>query len=336
MRWFIGLGLVVAMFAFGFGVYHAAGYLRAERNGLHRPTEVSAPSLPGTMYLVQSGAIYRFQKGTFTQITSEAGWMQPSSAPNDKLVVVRRQGNYSDLYLLTTGGRTVSQLTHEASGTVEANHWVFYPRFSPDGKTVFYDFDPKDAAGTYRTDLAIFASPIDPGSRAVAVGWTQPNPYTGGDVTPIPLRNGALIYTKYSVDDRSQVHSQIWIQRRPGSRGLALTAPELDCAQPAVSPDEKLLAMVCSKGSNLASDLDVAPLGLDSLTLGTPTTLVGDKLIASPAFSPDGRTIAFLAPTTAGGRFQLWTVASAGQPTPRSISNNLGFDSNSAPVWVEG
>jgi hypothetical protein len=334
MRWLIGLGLLVAMFAFGFSVYHAAGYLRAERNTVHRPTEVSAPSLPGTMYLIQSGAIYRFQKGTFTQITSEAGWMQPSAAPNNRLVVVRRQGNYSDLYLLTTEGRTVSQLTHDASGTVEANHWVFYPRFSPDGKTVFYDFDPKDGAGTYRADLTIFASPIDVGSQAVV--WTQPNPYTGGDVTPIPLRNGALIYTRYSVDDRSQVHSQIWIQRRPGSLGLALTAPELDCAQPAVSPDEQLLAMVCSKGSNQASDLDVATLDLDSLILGTPSTLVSEKLVASPAFSPDGRTIAFLAPTTAGGHFQLWTVASAGQPSPRSISSNLGFDSNSAPVWVEG
>jgi Tol biopolymer transport system component len=334
MRWLIGLGLVVAMFAFGFGVYHAAGYMSAERNAVHKPTEVSTPSLPGTIYLVQSGAIYRFQKGSFTQITSESGWMQPSSAPNGQLVAVRRQGNYSDLYLLATSGRTISRLTHDASRKVESNHWVFYPRFSPDGKTVFYDFDPKDAYGSYRADLTIFASRIDPRSRAVV--WTQPNAYTGGDVSPVPLRNGALIYTKYSIDDRSQVHSQIWIQRRPGRPGLALTKPDMGCAQPAVSPDETLIAMVCSRGSNQSSDLEVATLDLDSLTLGSPSKVVSDQLVASPAFSPDGKTIAFLAPTTPGGHFQLWAVGASGEDAPHSLTSNLGFDADSAPVWLAG
>ncbi len=334
MRWFVGAGLVVAMLAFGFCVYEAAGLLRSERNPVHRPTEVSAPALPGTMYLVQSGAIYRFQKGTFTQITSESGWMQPGTAPNNQLVAVRREANYSDLYLLTTGGRTVSQLTHDESRVVESNHWAFYPRFSPDGRTLFYDFDPKDIYSTYRADLAIFASPLEPGSRALL--WTHPNPYTGGDVSPVPLRTGGLIYTRYSIDDRSRVHSQIWIQRRPGSPGLALTASDLGCAQPALSPDQTLLAMVCNKGSSQSSDLEVATLDLESLTLGAPTTLVGDELLASPAFSPDGKTIAFLAPTAPGGHFQLWTVAASGAPSPRTITASLGFDSSSAPVWLAG
>ena len=85
-RWLIGFGLLIAMVAFGVGVYEAAGYLRGHRNVVHRPTEVSAPSLPGTIYVVQNGAIYRFQHGNFAQITSEGGWMQPSAAPNHQLV----------------------------------------------------------------------------------------------------------------------------------------------------------------------------------------------------------------------------------------------------------
>ena len=48
-RRLIGVGLLIAMLAFGLGVYHAAGYLRGQRNVVHRPTEVSAPSLPGTI-----------------------------------------------------------------------------------------------------------------------------------------------------------------------------------------------------------------------------------------------------------------------------------------------
>ena len=334
-RWLVSAGLVIAMLAFGFGVYQAAGYLRGQHNLVHRPTEVSGPSLPGTVFVVQNGAIYRFQKGKFTQITSESGWMQPSAAPNDQLVAVRRQGNYSDLFLLSTTGKRLAQLTHDASSrAVEDNHWVFYPRFTPDGQMVFYDFDPKDPFNTYRLDLAIFASHIDPNTRAQV--WTQPNEYTGGDVNPVPLRGGGLIYTKYSIDDAFQVHSQIWVQRSAGSRGVPLTAPSLGCHEPAVSPDQTLITMVCDKGSNQVADLDVATLDVQSLTLGSPATLVSGQLVASPTFSPDGKAVAFLAPATPGGHFQLWTVGSSGPASVRMITNDLGLDADSAPVWLAG
>ncbi len=334
-RALISAGLVAAMLAFGVGVYQAAGHLRGTRTVVHKPTEGSAPSLPGTVYVVQSGAIYRLQKGSFKQITAEEGWMQPSAAPDNQLVAVKQALNYSDMYMLSDSGDTVAQLTHDASKTsVEGNHWVFYPRFSPDGKTVFYDFDPKDAYATYRVDLAIFASRLDPRSRAIV--WTQPNAYTGGDVSPIPLRAGALIYTKFSIDTASQVHSQIWIQRRAGSPGAPLTAPGLGCYRAAVSPDETMIAMLCNKGSNQYSDLVVATLDAQNLAVGPPTTLVSQQLAASPSFSPDGKTVAFLAPATPGGRFQLWTVPAAGGSPARSITNDLDLDADSAPVWVAG
>jgi len=335
MRWAIGAGLVLAMLAIGIGVYHVAGALKGGAPVVHRPNQISAPPLAGTMYVVQAGAIYRFHHGSFTQITAEAGWTQPSAAPDDQLVAVRRQGNYSDLYLLSSSGKTVAQLTHDSSSAAaEENHWAFYPRFSPDGQTLFYAFDPKDPFNSYRVDLAIFASRIDSRSRTIL--WTHPNEFTGGDVNPLPMRGGALIYTKYSIDDSFQVHSQIWVQKRAGSAGQALTSPELGCGQPAVSNDEKMLAMVCSKGSNQSVELDVASLDATSLTLGSPATLVSGQLLASPAFSPDGKTIAYLAPSRPGGNFQLWTVGSSGPASVRNITTDLGLDSTSAPVWIGG
>lgn len=336
MRWFVGLGLVIAMLAFGLGVYHAAGMLRAGHRPIQRPNEVTAAPLPGTLYVVQAGAIYRFQHGKFLQVTPEEGWMQPAASPDGKqLVAVKRSINYSDLYLLSTAGKPVAQLSHNsAPGPAEQNHWTFYPRFSPDGHTLFYDFDPKDAYGSYRLDLAIFASRMDPSTTAV--DWTQPNWYTGGDVNPIPLRGGGLIYTKYSIDDSFQVRSQIWYQGRAGAAGEALTAPELGCEQPAVSSDEKLIAMVCTKGANQTADLDVATFDAAALTLGSPATLVAGQLVASPAFSPDGKTIAYLSPSTVGGQFQLWTVDASGPASVRDITSDLGLDAASAPVWIGG
>ena len=334
MRWLVGVGLVIAMLAFGIGVYHAAGMLRGDHATVHRPTEVTAAPLPGTLYVIQAGAIYRFQHGNFSQITPEDGWMQPTASPDGKqLVAVKRSTNFSDLYLLSAAGKQVAQLSHNsAPGPAEQNHWTFYPRFSPDGQTLFYDFDPKDLYGSYKLDLAIFASRMDPNTRAV--DWTQPNDYTGGDVNPTPLKSGGLIYSKYSIDDSFQVHSQIWYQKRAGTDGQALTPPELGCEQPTLSADEKLLAMVCTRGSNVAAELDVATFDSATLTLGSPATLVSNQLIASPAFSPDGKMIAYLAPSSVGGQFQLWTVGSSGPASVRDITTDLGLDATSAPAWV--
>ena len=329
----IAAGLVAAMLAFGAGVYATVGMLRAGHHTVHRPSETSARALPGTMYVVQAGAIYRLQHGAFKQITGEGGWMQPSAAPDGRLVAVSRQPNFSDLYLLDGNGKIVSQLSHNsATRAVEDNHWTFYPRFSPDGRSLFYDFDPKDAFNSFRLDLAIFASQMGTGGRTLE--WTSPNEFTGGDVQPVPLRDGSLIYTKFSIDDSYQVHSQVWIQRRPGSPGVALTAPEAGCGQPAVSPDEKLVAMVCTRGSNTAAELEIASIDGVNVTLGSPATLVTGRMVASPAFSPDGKTIAFLAPESPGGHFQLWTIGSSGPASLRQITSNLALDSASAPVWI--
>jgi Tol biopolymer transport system component len=331
IRGAIALLLVAAMLAFGYGVYEAAGLFRAGHRVVHRPTEVSAPSLPGTMYVVQGGGIYRFQHGSFKEIKAQDGWMQPSAAPGGRIVVVRRQPNYSDLFLLDPSGATVAQLTHDAASRVEDNHWAFYPRYSADGQTLFYDFDPKDPYGSYQVDLSIFGAET---SNNRTVKWTQANAYTGGDVSPVPLHGGMLLYTKYSIDDSFQVHAQLWIQRRAGSPGLGLTTPVTGCGQAAVSPDEQLVAMVCNKGSNQDAELDVAPFDAANLVLGTPTPLVTGRQVASPAFSPDGKTIAFLAPDSPGGNFQLWTVGIKGPSSIKEITTDLALDSTSAPVWL--
>ncbi|MHB8614279.1 MAG: TolB family protein [Candidatus Dormibacteraceae bacterium] len=334
VRWLASVALVLAMSAFGVGVYHAAGYLKATHAHVQQPGQTSGPVVPGTIFVVQSGAIYRYEHGRFRKITTESGWMQPAADPNgSSLVAVRRQANASDLYLLSPYGRVETQLTHNSSSTIEANHWVFYPRFSPDGSQIFYDYDPKDPYNSYRVDLAIFASPADAGS---ASQWTDPNHYTGGDVSPVPLRGGGLIYTRFSIDDASKVHSQVWYQARPGSPGTALTDAASDCLQPSVSPDERQMAMVCTNGQWQSAELRAATFYPSTLSLGPSTVLVSGRLVASPSFSPDGKTIAYLAPADSGGGFQLWTVTATQStaPTPVAISSTLDLDATSAPVWV--
>jgi Tol biopolymer transport system component len=325
--------LALAMFAFGFSVYFAAGYLRAQRQVILRPDKTTGVALPGTMYVVQSGAIYRYVNGSFAKITSENGWMQPAaSAGGTQLVAVRRSTNWSDLYQMDPYGKSMTRLTNNTSTVVEGNHWIFYPRFSPDGSRLFYDFDPKDPYNSYRVDLAILSSP--PTNLGRWLQWTYPNQYTGGDVEPIPLRGGGLVYVKFSIDAQSVLHSQIWLQSRPGSIGVALTDASLDCIQPAISADEKTLAAVCRKGQTQTTELDVATFDEAAPSLAVPSPLVTGRLVASPAFSPDGKTVAYLAPSRSQGAFQLWTVQVSGAPAPKQITADLALDSLSAPVWL--
>jgi len=336
VRALVAAALVVAMCLFGFGVYHAASLFKNSKTQIRRPTEASAPSLPGTMYVVQAGAIYRFQHGSFRQIVAEDGWMQPALSPDgSRLVAVKRSVNVSDLYVMSTDGRISEQLTHSESPTVELNHWVFYPRYSHDGSTVFFSYDAKDPYNSYRVDLAVLAtSAVNPSARAER--WTVPNDYTGGDVNPIPLRNGGLIYTKFSIDSQSVVHSQIWFQDRRGSPGVGLTTPADDCGQPTLSSDETRIAMVCRRGGLQAADLDVAAFDGATAAIGEPKTVVNDEVLASPAFSPDGKLVAFFGPAEEGGPFQLWTVdpnASTTHP-PRQITTSLDLDSSSPPAWT--
>lgn len=338
---------VAALAAFAFSIYHLTAYLSISHAQVVRPTSTTVTALPGTIYFAQQGAIYSLRNGSFQQLTPDGGWMQPAASPDgSRLVAVRRDVDSSDLYELGTNGRGVTRLTNNTARVVEDNHWAFYPRFNLNGSRLYYSFDPKDPDNDYRVDFSIYA--IAPPNSRSAVAWSTPNQYTGGDVEPVPV-SGGLIYTKYSIDDRSVVHSQVWFQRRAGSPGVALTAADADCGQAAVSPDGRTLAMVCRHGAVDAASLEVAGLDLANLKLGPPETLVGGQLVAWPVFSPDGKALAYLAPATTGGPFQLWTIAAAAtsgtipstataaaSPKPTQISNNLAFDSNSAPAWVAG
>ena len=303
--------LIAAMVAFGFGVYRVAGSMKSDAGHSVRPSSTTAVALPYTMYVAQQGALYQFQGGQFKQITGDNGWTEPSASPDGTmLVVVSKHLNYSDLYLLAPNGQVKSQLTHHEAASVEGNHWGFLPRFSADGTQVFYSYDSTDPYdSSYRVDLAIYERPASQGGSAVR--WTDPNQYTGGDTYPVALRDGGLLYTRYSIDDKSQVHSQIRLVSGRGASGSALTAAGDDCEQPALSPDQTSIAMICRHGSTQSTQLVLASIDAGSGQIGHESVLVTGQMAAAPAFSPDGKTIAFLAPVQQGGPFQDIVLSTA-------------------------
>ena len=300
-----------------------------------KPTDTTpAPRafrLPGTLYLVQKGALYTLSGGRFHQVTSEGGWTQPSAYPDgSQLLIVKKTALFSDVYEMDTSGGIVHQLTANAAAPSRipdtgANHWSFYPRLSPDGQTLWMTYDGLKCSGCYDVSLAVWSMPVN-GSIRQAKAWTDGGYFTGGDVQPIPVPQGGVIYTKYDFASNFDYHLEsklvgmLWYTNRANSRGRMLTDPTSDCRSPALSPDGTQVAMICTYEKQV-SYLTLA--SWNGSTLGALRTLVTDHLVAQPTWAPDGSGIAYLAPGAASGPFQLWFLpkeaytAPPPTPTPR-------------------
>jgi hypothetical protein len=378
-RFLLAAGLAILMVISGFTSYV---YVGSRQSKVVAPPEkpiaaaprVQALSLPGTIYIAQAGALYSFSAGRFHQLTPEAGWTQPALSPDgNTLIAVKRDSMFSDVYFLTRYGSVTGQLTNNQAPLrsrwdTGANAWSFYPRLSPDQKTLWMSFDGPKAAGNgyFDVDMSVWALPVGAAIRQ-GRSWTNPNNYSGGDIQPIPLPSGGVIYTKYTYDSDGDRVGQLWFTNRAGSSGKALTTTAADCAQPSLSPDSHSIAMICTYKKQI-SYLTIATWNGSSL--GPLKTVISDQLVAQPAWAPDGSGIAYLAPGGPAAPFQLWFLPkNAYNPPPPSpiptpiptpggphngplpsptapaapaapvvkpiqVTSNLGFDATSPIAWL--
>jgi len=314
-RFLLGVGLVGLMLVSSFGTFMYLGGRQSKVAApAEKPTAASprarAFNLPGTLYLSQSGAIYSLSIGRFHQLTPEDGWTQPALFPDGtNLVAVHRGVFYSDVFLLTRFGKPWRQVTNNNTmgpyHDITTMHWAFYPRLSPDQAYIWMSYDePKFG---YDVPFSIWQMPAG-GTIGQARLWTNSHDYTGGDIQPIPLASGGVLYTKYNYDYNGDLMGQLWLTTRPtpqGNEGRPLTTTDEDCAQPSFSPDGGQIAMICTYHKQV-SYLVVA--SWDGANLGPRRAVITDQLVAQPTWAPDGSGIAYLAPSSGNGPFQLWFI----------------------------
>ncbi len=353
------LGILLLMVLFGIGVNRWLA-LGQSRLSIHISTPdalTQAVSLPGVMYLAQDGILYRFENGRFSRVhlPTNGYWMQPSQ-DGSNIIVVNRQLDYSDAYVANpVTGKLQYQITHNEGpvpvnpNNIQENYWIFWPHIFPGTQTLIASTDyPKSG---YKVDFSIWQDPLThftPQTSPASVDqWTIPNNYTGGDTTPTPLANGGILFSHYSLNDingNEEILSVIGYQPNAPAQTTYLTQPSQDCSQPNVSPDQSQVVMICTDSSSNTAELvnvETAPLLQGGAALGPMHTVVSQCLCAYPTWSPDSKSIVYLAPNGRTGPFQLWWVKKpqavhVAAPTlvtdQQSLSVN--FDATSPPLWL--
>lgn len=304
--------------------------------------------LPGRIYVSQEGSIYAISGSSVRRLALPAGgdWTQPRVLADGSLLVIRRFDAYSDLYHVGASGRVQSRMTSDeqstTNSTLSLDHWILWPSISPDGTNVYFATDaPKPAPNqSYEVDFSLWSAPLGAaftiGDMGVSGGtrWSVPDHYTGGDIAPVPLPDGRVLYSSYANTGKGTVVTVLGLQTSPTSPMRTLTTPQQDCGVPAVAPDGVSVAMVCTH-SGQAADLEVATL--EGNSLGPVRVLAANCLCNSPSWSPTGGNLLYMNAADPDGNFGLWYIANAAGAHPgatrRVTDASVDLDATSAAAW---
>jgi Tol biopolymer transport system component len=264
----------------------------------------------------------------------------PTWSPDGRhLAFVKERG----VYVVGTDGGTPRRVTREAAGTE-----VREPAWSPDGSRILYQ------AVREKNDLDLYILPptggrvhpitqndvddVDPawspdGATLAFVRALRPDSYlggifvtdaAGGTARPLTLATGTDSSPSWSPDASrivfaraSRTASSLYVIRSDGSHARRLGAG----ADPAWSPDGRSIAFAAAEGGiwRMRSDGSRRRPLVDPFQVAVALGLDDPDLVDwlwAPAWSPDGRTLAFIAYYARGPRMDYlaaFTVRSDGR-----------------------
>lgn len=341
------LALIVAFVLVGFGVNRGLYSLKSSTpSGKIVAPDSSHPlvNLPGSVLVVQNGAIYRLVGSNFTRITPIDGWEQPHVMANGDIVAVQRLGSYSNLALLSSNGKVINWLTNFGQGVdyvgnsdVATYHWGFEPFPNANGTAIFFAYEQEQPGASYDVTFSIWSLPVTTTVLQDGSQWSTPNDYTGGDVQPIAAPNGGVIYTKFDINRASgATYGQLYYQANATAQGNFITPASSSCEEPSLNPTATEIAFICVNNQAQSSTLEVAPFNASTDEIGKLHTIAVSGLPASPSWSSNGNALLYMSPTQSGGHFQLWVIdnPNAAKPTAQDVTTDLNLDATSVPDWT--
>lgn len=306
-------------------------------------TMVSGEKLPGRLLFVQNGTIWLWQGQQGAPLLGDGTAWQPAWSPNGtRIAYVNRGESYSDIILADAQGITLEQLTTNESSQVSRSHeriyesqWAFYPTWSPDNTdiTIVAQFGPPTGSPAFEYNLSLYTLPVAGGVRRQI--YAEDNVHVGTMV--YTADSSSIIYTRTEASAEGQ--QQLYrLDLVAGSNEPLPGAPTLSY-DPAISSDGNWVVFAARDEDR--TDIWVLPENAASDSEPAPQRLTSLGMARSPAFSPDGQLLAFLAVPEGQNGFELWVADLSrdanGTPTvgtPRQITQNMRLDVDSGLSWA--
>ncbi|MFC1766488.1 hypothetical protein ACFL6U_30960, partial [Planctomycetota bacterium] len=206
-----------------------------------------------------------------------AGW-----TPNNEIGVFQRSKKHIAIYsVLASGGKAV-QVTPEES-------WPYYPRWSPDGKHIFFRRVKQDHVIMVYVP-AKGGNPVEVPVQSVRKLMSKV-PGGGHNISPDGKK---IVISAYQEPVDPKEGPDVWVINLDGSNPLRLTHDGLVEGYPCWSPDGQWIAFkdrhAKQEGEGYEAIYIVAATGGEIKQVTAETDIVGNGAIA---FSPDGTNITF-------------------------------------------
>lgn len=300
-----------------------------------------AEDLAGRLLFVRGGVIWQWRGGGAAQLLGDGAAFQPAFSPDgSRIAYVARGNDYSDVLVADAAGAPVAQLTTNGSRQpinslerIYESTWAFYPAWAPSGDRLAVAAQPAPPAGDPAAEynLGLYELPVGDGAQTQI--YAAEGAHCGRSVY---LPSGdALLFVR--AGSGASGEQQIYRLERAGGAAEPVPGAPKPSYDPAVSRDGRWLAFAARDGART----DIFAMALAGG--GTPLRLSDMGAARAPAFSPDGRQIAFLAIAPGEGGFDLWvadlTVDAGGglrASAPRRLTTGLSLDADSGLSWAGG
>lgn len=306
--------------------------------------------LPGRLLFVKSGEIWMWAGTEAHHLMGAGSFWQPAWSPDGThIAFVERGMSYSNVLVADEHGNKAEQITYNESALPIQSHeriydtmWAFYPAWSPDSNyiTIVSQEGPPIGSPAAEYTLGLYQIPLNGEPRQEL--YVNLEVHVGPMIYP-PIPTPGLVEPRYLIYTHTYIRpdSTPQIYRLNLQEGISQPFPGVPphSYDPAFAPNSKWLAFAAKRQEY--TDIFVTLGNPSDETIPEPTQITDLGTARSPAFSPDGKKLAFLAIPPNQSGFELWVTDvqvddegnfQAGEPS--QVTEGMRLDADSGLSWA--